>query len=84
MTRLPDDRGSELADLAEQMRTTVTPVIGYLELISHNLESAEPENPERWISTIERRMDAMHELHDQISSVCAELRGPGELRAEAV
>jgi hypothetical protein len=73
MKHLPDDRGREVADLAERMRTTVTPVIGYLELIS-NHDPAEPANHERWIATIERRMEAMHELHGQISKVCAELK----------
>jgi hypothetical protein len=68
------DVGRELASLAERMRGTVTPVIGYLELISQEASAAPAERHVQWIATIERRLDAMRELNDQISRVCAVLR----------
>lgn len=70
-----DLHGVELAHLAERMRTMVTPVIGYLELISQ-MDRAEAANRHQWIATIERRMSAMHELNDQISRACAALQDP--------
>jgi hypothetical protein len=86
MARLADDLGPpsidgsepdvapELADLAERMRSTVTPVVGYLELISQDVSGASPERHLDWISTIERRLDAMRETSDQISRICDVLR----------
>jgi hypothetical protein len=69
----PDVR-PELADLAERMRATVTPVVGYLELISQDGSAVPPDRYLHWISTIERRLDAMRETCDQISAICEVLR----------
>lgn len=86
MARLADDPGPavvngsepdlspELTDLAERMRGTVTPVVGYLELIAQDTNGVSPERYLDWISTIERRLDAMRETSDQISRVCDVLR----------
>jgi hypothetical protein len=86
MARLAEDltssapNGSEaaadvsVADLAEQMRGTVTPVIGYLELISLEGNAAPTDRHLQWITTIERRLEAMTELNDRISRVCNVLR----------
>jgi hypothetical protein len=68
------DIGPDLANLAERMRATVTPVVGYLELISQDASGVAPERYLDWISTIERRLDAMRETSDQISRICAVLR----------
>jgi hypothetical protein len=68
------DVREELAGLAERMRGTVTPVIGYLELISQEADAEPAERHMQWIATIERRLDAMRELNDQISRVCGVLR----------
>jgi len=74
----PNGSDSEAArtvgELAEAMRGTVTPVIGYLELISQEGHAAPTDRHLRWITTIERRLDAMRELNDQISRVCDVLR----------
>jgi hypothetical protein len=67
----------ELAHLAERMRATVTPVIGYMELISQDTGGAPPLPPKShrdWIATIERRLDLMRETCDQIETVCDVLR----------
>jgi hypothetical protein len=68
------DVGREVGDLAVEMRGTVTPVIGYLELISQEGYAAPADSHLRWIETIERRLEAMRELNDQISSICGVLR----------
>jgi hypothetical protein len=68
------DVAPELADLAERMRSTVTPVVGYLELISQDANGMSRERHLEWISTIERRLDAMRETSDQISKICDVLR----------
>ena len=78
------DVSPELADLAERMRSTVTPVVGYLELISQGTGGVSAERYLEWITTIERRLDAMRETSDQIAVICDALRdgvndrrGPG-------
>jgi hypothetical protein len=63
-----------VGDLAERMRGTVTPVIGYLELIALEGHVAPTRRHLDWITTIERRLEAMRELNDQISRVCDVLR----------
>jgi hypothetical protein len=74
------DPGSEsdlersVADLAEAMRGAVTPVIGYLELMSQEGDAVRSDRHLHWIATIERRLDAMRELNDQILRVCDVLR----------
>lgn len=83
MAKLADDRPiyghdldvkPELADLAERMRGTVTPVVGYLELISQDTRGMSPEQYLEWLSTIERRLNAVRETSDQISRICDVLR----------
>jgi hypothetical protein len=70
----PDGQGATVADLAVEMRTAVTPVIGYLELISEGDVSAAPDRHLDWIATIERRLEAIHELNDQIARICVVLK----------
>jgi hypothetical protein len=65
---------AQAGDLAERMRSTVTPVIGYLELISQETDAMPTDRHLHWISTIERRLEAMREVSDQISRVCEVLR----------
>ena len=64
----------DVGDLAVAMRTMVTPVIGYLELISQDGEPMATSRHLRWIDTIENRLAAMRELNDQIARACAILR----------
>jgi hypothetical protein len=56
------------------MRSMVTPVIGYLELISQDGEPLSADRHLRWIDTIEKRLEAIQELNDQIARTCAVLR----------
>jgi hypothetical protein len=64
----------DVGDLAVEMRSMVTPVIGYLELISQDGEPMSADRHLRWIDTIEKRLEAMKELNDQIARTCAILR----------
>ena len=68
------DVGEDLAVVAERMRSTVTPVVGYLELISQEGHELSPQRHLEWITTIERRLDAVREPSDQISRICDVLR----------
>jgi hypothetical protein len=63
-----------VGDLAVEMRGMVTPVIGYLELISDEGGSLSRDQHLEWIDTIERRLEAIRELNDQIARTCAVLR----------
>jgi len=64
----------DVGDLAVEMRSMVTPVIGYLELISQEVEPMSADRHLRWLDTIEKRLEAMRELNDQIARTCATLR----------
>ena len=64
----------DVGDLAVEMRSMVTPVIGYLELISQEGEPMSADRHLRWIDTIEKRLEALHDLSDQIARTCAILR----------
>ena len=75
----PDSRDApqptqDAGDLAVEMRSMVTPVIGYLELMSQEDEPMSADRHLRWIDTIERRLEAIHELNGQIARTCAILR----------
>jgi hypothetical protein len=98
MAKLADDlgpsgrNGSEpdvdrsVADLAEAMRGAVTPVIGYLELISQISQEGQAVPDDRhleWVATIERRLEAVRELNDQILRVCDVLRDSVSVREPA-
>ena len=63
-----------VGDLAVEMRSMVTPVIGYLELISQEETPISSDRHLRWIDTIEKRLEAIQELNDQIARTCAVLR----------
>jgi hypothetical protein len=64
----------KVGDLAVEMRGMMTPVIGYLELISDEGEAVSTDQHLQWIATIERRLGAIQELNDQIARTCAVLR----------
>ena len=64
----------DVGDLAVEMRSMVTPVIGYLELISQEAEPMSADRHLRWIDVIERRLEAIQELNDQIARTCSILR----------
>jgi hypothetical protein len=64
----------DVGDLAVEMRGAVTPVIGYLELMSEEGHTVPPDQHLRWIATIERRLATMQELNDQIARICGVLR----------
>ena len=79
----PDHRAArepkaDVGDLAVEMRSVVTPVIGYLELISQEDEPMSADRHLRWIETIEKRLEAIQELNDQIARTCAILREVGQ------
>jgi hypothetical protein len=66
--------GRDVGDLAVEMRSMVTPVIGYLELISQDGRPISADQHLRWIDTIEKRLEAIGELNNQIARTCAVLR----------
>ena len=64
----------DVRELALEMRGAVTPVIGYLELISDEGQAVPTDQHLDWIAAIERRLEAMQELNGQIAQICAVLR----------
>ncbi len=53
----------------------VTPVIGYLELISSEDEPMSADRHLSWIETIEKRLEAIQELNGQIARTCGGPQG---------
>jgi hypothetical protein len=74
----------DVGDLAVEMRSMVTPVIGYLELISDEGEPLSPDRHLKWIATIEQRLEAIQELNEQIARTCAVLRDSVDDRGAAM
>ena len=72
--RVAGELKADVGDLAVEMRSVVTPVIGYLELISQEDEPMSADRHLRWIETIEKRLEAIQELNDRIARTCAILR----------
>ena len=67
------DTARDPAELAIELRTSVTPVIGYLELLAGG-GVVLAEEQLRWITTIERRLGAIAELSDELLDMCARVR----------
>jgi hypothetical protein len=68
--------------LAAELRGEVAPVIGYLELIADDGTEALSQQQLQWVATIERRLESLRALSDELTTACAELRrslnaGPG-------
>jgi hypothetical protein len=75
-----DDRSLSL--LAAKLRGEVAPVIGYLELIADDGTETLSQQQLQWVGTIERRLESLRALSDELTRACAELRrsinaGPG-------
>jgi signal transduction histidine kinase len=63
-----------LSALTEELRTSVTPVLGYLELLAEDDPEALSEEQLGWIGTVEMRLASLQLLSDELSAVCARLR----------
>jgi signal transduction histidine kinase len=63
-----------LPALMEELRTSVTPVLGYLELLAEDDPDALSEEQLGWIGTVEMRLASLQLLSDELSEVCARLR----------
>jgi hypothetical protein len=63
-----------LPALMEELRTSVTPVLGYLELLAEDDPDALSEEQLGWIGTVEMRLASVQLLSDELSAVCARLR----------
>lgn len=61
--------------LAVDLRSNMTTVVGYLELMSDEAHPTPADERLRWISTIERRLEVMRELNEEIAGILGVLRG---------
>ncbi|HEX6117270.1 MAG TPA: hypothetical protein VFY99_09225 [Solirubrobacterales bacterium] len=74
MTGTPPIPARDPAALATELRTSVTPVVGYLELLAESDGARIPEEQLRWIETIERRLGSIGELREELLAYCSSLR----------
>jgi signal transduction histidine kinase len=72
-----DHRGQDLEVSATELRNTVTPIIGYLDLILESDREALSETQLGWVEVIERRAEVLEGLSRDLRALCAELRDPG-------
>jgi hypothetical protein len=70
---VPDPRRTP-GTLAIDLRTNVTTVVGYLELMSDETHPTPAAERLRWIATIERRLEVMRQLNEEVAGILAVLR----------
>lgn len=66
------------ADLAVDLRTSATVVAGYLELMSDANSSLSPEERRRTVASVERRLETMRRLIDELQAVCVVMRASAD------
>ena len=64
-----------MSALLSELRSTLTPVLGYLELIADDDPETLSEEQLRWVAAVEQRLEGLEDTSRQLISACAELRG---------
>jgi signal transduction histidine kinase len=85
MSTIPKQQDRPLPVLAEELRTALTPVLGYLDLmLDADIERA-TEQQLQWIGSVERQLHSLRNLSDELIEYFGEWRNgsPGsELELE--
>ncbi len=73
MDATPSTPARDLTEIAVELRSAMTPVLGYLELLAD--EGAVPtEEQLLWIAALEDRVGSLQDLSRELASACTELR----------
>ena len=70
----PPDPDRTPAELAVELRTSVTPVVGYLELLAAGDGARDADEQLRWIETIEWRLGSIGDLSEEMLAFCSRMR----------
>jgi signal transduction histidine kinase len=85
MAAVPKQQDRPLPVLAEELRTTLTPVLGYLDLMLDAEVERATEQQLQWIGSVERQLYSLRSLSDELIEFFGEWRNgsPGsELELE--
>ena len=81
MTFTLDDSGRPLALVTADLRTALTPVLGYLDLILEAGAERPTEQQLRWIGSVERQLRATLNLSGELVELCEGWRAAGRATA---
>jgi signal transduction histidine kinase len=85
MAAIPKQQDRPLPILAEELRTALTPVLGYLDLMLDEDVERATEQQLQWIGSVERQLYSLRSLSDELIEFFGEWRNgcPGsELELE--
>lgn len=85
MSSIPQRQDRPLPVLAEELRTALTPVLGYLDLMLDAGVERDTAQQLHWIGSVERQLHCLRSLSEELIEFCGEWRNgsPGsELEME--
>jgi hypothetical protein len=74
MSRTIDQADRAVSELVMELRNTVTPVMGYLDLLLEAESSPLPEARLQWTRRIEHRLEDLRRVTEELIETCARLR----------
>jgi hypothetical protein len=74
MAAIPKQQDRPLPVLAEELRTTLTPVLGYLDLMLDAEVERATEQQLQWIGSVERQLYSLRSLSDELIEFFGEWR----------
>jgi hypothetical protein len=74
MAAIPKQQDRPLPVLAEELRTTLTPVLGYLDLMLDTEVERATEQQLQWIGSVERQLYSLRSLSDELIEFFGEWR----------
>ena len=74
MAAVPKQQDRPLPVLAEELRTTLTPVLGYLDLMLDAEVERATEQQLQWIGSVERQLYSLRSLSDELIEFFGEWR----------
>jgi hypothetical protein len=75
-------RDRALAEILTELRSAVTPVLGYLELLAEDAPERPSDEHLRWIGIVEERLASLEAASREVAVACAKLRALSPDRAE--
>jgi hypothetical protein len=82
MAGMVPSRDRALAEILTELRSAVTPVLGYLELLAEDAPERPSDEHLRWIGIVEERLASLEAASREVAAACAELRELSLERAE--
>jgi signal transduction histidine kinase len=71
---IPPRQDRPLPILAEELRTALTPVLGYLDLMLDSDVERNTTQQLQWIGSVERQLHSLRSLSEELIEFCGEYR----------